>query len=46
MKHLEVKVPKSDLAPFANQTTLLRYQSIGESGVPISSEPISLTINR
>lgn len=44
--NLKVEVPKTALEQFANQTTLLRYQTIGESSMPVSSEPISLTISR
>ncbi|PRA18816.1 hypothetical protein CQ014_05995 [Pseudomonas lurida] len=46
LPNLTVEVPKSALERFADQTTLLRYQTIGESSVPLSSAPISLTINR
>ncbi|KAA8560651.1 hypothetical protein FX985_00701 [Pseudomonas extremaustralis] len=44
LSNLKVEVPKQDLLQFKNQTTQLRYQTIGESSIRVISEPISLTI--
>ncbi|QDG58682.1 hypothetical protein [Pseudomonas sp. NIBRBAC000502773] len=44
--NLKVEIPKEALERFTNQTTLLRYQTIGESSMSVSSEPISLTISK
>ncbi|MBD8194709.1 hypothetical protein IFR35_26925 [Pseudomonas fluorescens] len=45
LSNLKVEVPKKVLERFKNQTIPLRYQTIGESSIPFSSHPISLTIN-
>lgn len=44
LSNLTVEVPKQVLLQFKGKTTQLRYQAIGESGLSISSEPISLTV--
>ena len=46
LEDLKLEIPKTALEKFADQTTLLRYQTIGASSMQRSSEPISLTISK
>ncbi|VVO36811.1 hypothetical protein [Pseudomonas fluorescens] len=41
---LKVYVPKEELGKYINQTVELRYQTIGESGLAMSSPPVVLHI--
>ena len=43
-QNLTVEVSLAQLQKFAGQTVQLRYQGMGESGLAVSSDPISLKI--